>query len=265
MDLAIGVAVAGYYYLWTPPNAQPPPDTLLRVPPEVRLRVYDYLFDEQDATQSTSQFLRPLLTCRLIYTEAWPMAFSRADFHCHTPEFYNRRFDMNSSVANFMTTKILRLPSVKLDRVRNVTISWRRGQLSVEELRRLFRELQYSPVQLDRLTFKIKHMNVLAQFGCKNAPLSPTVRDFALYVTWELPLLDNIKKIVFPSPDMEAKRNYQHLFAPDKPRISTSAIGGYTTFEPVPKKLGDWQYKVLREEPSVKTWILELTHPGLAK
>ena len=50
MDLVLGVAYAGYH-LWKHrrrPRIQIDPPYLLNIPPEIRLVIYDFLFDDND-------------------------------------------------------------------------------------------------------------------------------------------------------------------------------------------------------------------------
>jgi hypothetical protein len=201
-----------------------------------------------------SAFLEPLLTCRLIYQEAFPRAFSKANFFLVV-----KRVSLNTP---FWSPQILTLPESKLRCIRRITVHWDNALLDTLYLRKLFRELECGPLNLSELTFTVRNKHCLEPFRFKFALFFPGNRDFARYITEELPLLDNVKKIVFTSPSIERKRYFQYLFDPKKPGVEASQTGGGAVLRMVKKKLGDWEYNVVRCGTDVTTWRLELTHPN---
>ncbi|ORY13364.1 hypothetical protein BCR34DRAFT_267196 [Clohesyomyces aquaticus] len=263
MDLAVGFAIigVGLWKRWkprTPISIDEP--YLLNVPPEIRLVLYDFLFIHDDE-ETVSSFLTPLLTCRLIYEEALPLAFTRANFILPLRRFhdYHRPWEDGP----FLSPPILKLPAPKLDLVRSLTFHWDLPSIEPRSLRRLFSELSLSPLRLKQLTFVITHPSCLSSFQSKYAFLMHRAYQFASYVMEELPLMENVDKTIFLSPGMDNKRNFQYLFFPDKPIFGTESyfLGQYRAILR-PKKLGGWKYTVVQEEKrDVATWRLELTHP----
>jgi hypothetical protein len=260
MDLVLGVAYAGYH-LWKHrrrPRIEIDTPYLLNIPPEIRLVIYDFLFDEgddddDDETRSPAEYLEPLLTCRLIHDEAYPKAFARANFF----------LVVKHASSPFWTPQILTLPARKLRYVRKIIIHWDTAVLDVDTLRRFFNELAYGPLNLSRLTFTVRNPHCLAPFRFQFALFFPGNRDFAKFATEELPLMDNVQKVVFTSPSIEKKRYFQYFFDPKKPGITADETAGGATLRLVKKKLGDWDYNVIRCGEDVRTWRLELTHPAL--
>lgn len=252
--MALGVAFAGYH-LWKHRKrcslVEVEHSYLLNLPAELRLMIYDFVFDEPDEEQSPSQFLLPLLTCRLIYQEAYPRAFRRANFVLRVP----------ISKAPFWTPQTLTLPACKLQHVRRIHVLWDSSLLEIPDLRRFFYELEHGPLHLSELVFIVRNPHSLAPFRFKYATLFPGVRDFGKYVMEELPVMDNVKRVVFPSPAIEAKRTFQHLFDPRKPRITVDDAFGVPSVSTVNKKLGGWKYTVVRDGRDVKDWRLELMYP----
>ncbi|KAF1993722.1 hypothetical protein P154DRAFT_582496 [Amniculicola lignicola CBS 123094] len=249
MDLAIGFAIVGYG-LWkhhqrSPISVDAP--YLLNIPAEIRLVIYDFIFDDPTSVP-TSEFLRPLLTSRLIYREAHQRGFTRANFNLL----------IKHRSGPYLSPRILRLPAPILRLVRNITILWDSITLDVKYFRRFFVELAYGPLNLDRLTFIFKCKFAQSMFRTSRAPLYPDVRSFSKFLLGELAVMENVRKIVFPSPGIQSKRNFQLLFDPKKPCLRDRES---MESETVPKKLGDWQYSLFREDKDVKNWVLELTHP----
>ncbi|KAF2241177.1 hypothetical protein BU26DRAFT_182490 [Trematosphaeria pertusa] len=253
MELVLAFAYSGYH-LWKHRRksridvAEP---YLLNIPAEIRLLVYDFLFDEQDETQSASTFLLPLLACRLIHHEACQRAFTRANFS----------LKIRNASSPYWSPAILKVPYRKLSCVRNITILWDSNMLETKDLRRFFYELECGPLNLDRLTFKITSPFSRAPFRAKYAPLFPAAQNFSKYVMEELRLLPNVDKVVVPNPSIEIKRNFQYLFDPEKPNLRFGGTPGNPTIEAVEKTLGVWKYTVVREGKDVRYWRLELTHP----
>ncbi|KAF2469899.1 uncharacterized protein BDR25DRAFT_304291 [Lindgomyces ingoldianus] len=264
MDLAFGFALIGYGLLkrrWkpkTPISINEP--YLLNIPPEIRLVLYDFLFI-QERHERACNFLVPLLTCRLIYEEANPLAFTRTNFilplrrsFAAPPEFYKD--------GPFLSPPILKLSASKLDLVRNITLLWNFPSLELRSLSRLFSELALSPVHLKQLTFIITDPKCLSPFQYKYSPLFPEIRDFAKYVMEDLPFMQNVEKIVFISPGIDNKKNFQHLFDPEKPAIRVGSDDqGHFVVDVQSKRLGGWKYAVVRAGKEVTKWRLELTHP----
>ncbi|KAF2795355.1 hypothetical protein K505DRAFT_360241 [Melanomma pulvis-pyrius CBS 109.77] len=253
MDLALGLAFAGYHLLKNRrrPRINIDEPYLLNIPPEIRLIIYEIVFEEPEESQLASKCLEPLLTCRQIYQEAHQRAFVRTNFY----------YRITSMHPPYWSPTILRLSASKLRCVRKITILWEGTQLEVVVLRRFFFALACGPLKLEHLAFVITNQYTLERFLFKYGPLYPHIQEFGQYVTEELPLMDNVDKIVFPSPAIDVKKTFQYLFAPDKPRIQFGTIPGFPNPQRVPKKMGSWKYTVVRESKDVKTWRLELTHP----
>jgi hypothetical protein len=264
MDLALSLAYAGYH-LWKnrsnryrikPSRPQP---YLLNIPPEIRLIIYEFLFQTPETTHdttisqtpSTAQFLEPLLTCRLMYEEAHAYAFQHANFY----------FSQSLCDGPYLNPRLLQLPAHKVKHVRRLWILWRTPHLSPTVLRRLFSEIQHAPLHLSQLTFLVLDLRTLEAFRFKYALFFPLVREFGAYITGELPLLQNVQRIVLPSPGVVHKRTWQHLFDPEKPALAVMDTAHGPTVEATRKPLGRWKYEVRRAE-EVGEWRLELSQPG---
>lgn len=145
--------------------------------------------------------------------------------------------------------------------MKKVTVLWDSPLLPIPSLHRLFVELSCLPLELETLTFTITNPHCLAPFRFKYASLFPGVRDFGVYVLEQLPLLDNVGKIVFEGMGVEGKRTFQHLFDPAKPRIVMERDAAHgPSLGIVRKKLGDWNYVVVREGTDVRRWSVELVN-----
>ncbi|KAF2728605.1 hypothetical protein EJ04DRAFT_91704 [Polyplosphaeria fusca] len=255
VDLAVGVAIVGYG-VWKRFQPRRPKTIdidvpyLLNIPPEVRLLVYDFVFDDAD-DRVPLDFLQPLLTCKQVHDEAFPLAFSRSRF----------LFPVRTIEPPFFSPRILKLPAAKLSRVRHIEIAWHCHIHDPNTFDAFFFQLAHGPLCLDELTFTIKLRQCLNVFRLKWAAVHPQPRDFAKYITQNLLLMDNVQKVVFPNPGIEIKRNYQLLFAPNKPCLRLGGTEDAPTVEMAPKQLGGWHYSVVREGKNMKSWRLELTQP----
>ncbi|KAF2259329.1 hypothetical protein CC78DRAFT_537176 [Lojkania enalia] len=252
-DLAVGAVIVGYG-MWRRCHRRPKTieidmPYLLNVPAEIRLLIYEFVFNEPDQ-QSASSFLRPLLTCQQIYHEAYRYAFLRSRFV----------LPVDSPAGPFLSPHILRLPSSKLSYLRYLEITWSCTFCNIHEISRLFVELSRGPLRLDQFTFSIRLPACKNPFCSKLAPVYRETREFGRYVMEELPLMDNVQKIVIPSPGISIKKSYQMLFAPNKPCLKLGGSADAPTIRLSAKKLGNWRYTVIRDGTDVRRWKLELTH-----
>ncbi|KAF2120228.1 hypothetical protein BDV96DRAFT_642074 [Lophiotrema nucula] len=256
-DLAVGLAVVGYG-VWKRYRPQRPKTIdidepyLLNIPAEIRLIIYDFVFGDDSDERPARERLEPLLICRQIHDEAFPTAFARTKFVLTEEE---------RLALPFWSPRILRLPAPKLNRLRNLELAVARPPASLKVFAQLFHELEHGPLCLSALTLRFLATDA-SMFHHRLAPVLPETAGLCRYILEELPLLDNVKKIVIPNPGVKIKRSFQLLFAPNKPRLQ---LGNDRTVRTVAKKLGRWEYNIIMEDKDVKTWRLELVHPTIKK
>lgn len=201
-----------------PSNANSKPDIspshLINIPPELRLIIYDFLFDydlENDVENRQSMppawFLEPLLTCRLIHEEAYAQAFQRCNFDIcvgMTPVLARLRPGSLNHLArrppdvglgsHFWEPRISLLRPEKIERVKRIVVHWDVALVKsgfVENLREFFHGVAQGPLRLSRLVFRQKFdMSLMFRYF--------DIWDVLRYGLWELPPL-NVAEVLFPS------------------------------------------------------------------
>lgn len=245
----------------TPPLAQQ--SRLLNIPTELRLIIYDYVFDTGDddfaiekddgGFDSPAKFLALLLTCKLIHNEASALAFQRANF----------LLPIKALHGPFLSPKILTLPEWKLANVRRLTVIWEvcwdvRPRKHPGHL--FFSELANAPLNLACLTFSPrqnitysskKHRDLtFLRFFSSICVLIHSIKPFS-----------NVQRVVMPSLRQWCMWIQEDSKLPDR---FTVIFSGFIT-EVLMARLSEWMYRtleILDSHDSPKYEALEMTPRG---
>jgi hypothetical protein len=245
-----------------------PRSYLLNIPAELRVQIYEYVFETSDDDyaleddngefESPAKFLAPLLTCKLIHNEAYPLAFQHANF----------LIPVQCIWVSYISPRILALPDSKLVHVRRITIiwdvSWTCRPYEHPALK-LFSELAEAPLNLTCLTLTARRRCAYAKPG-REAGDIVYFKSAVQRLIRNVQPLTNVERVVVMAVDGSVIEVKEDPILHDKD-FGILLFSQLTTLDR--SRLSEWMYRDFRMDDALQDgrsmWALEMTPRGAPK